>query len=223
MTDQHGCVVCPRRLEFEGRGAGRRPVCSAPAYSPAQLRPRLNGPTYDAYVAALLQLVQHKAGAEEDRHEREGRQEAEGHEEVGGDAVEELVARIVGRRGHDGLLSINCPSCRHVEDPSPDGCRAMRCSYCAAHFCWVCLRAFDYDAHLHFGHGGGPPDGSPVAHGRQLFMVDMHPELVLAHKQYRLHKVKQVLDGESPEVQRMVLDSARKELKGTPRRCSAHL
>ena len=37
-------------------------------------------------------------------------------------------------------ISLRCPSCDNVVDPSPDGCRAIECAVCGAYFCWLCFR-----------------------------------------------------------------------------------
>lgn len=51
----------------------------------------------------------------------------------------------------------NCPSCT-ISIEKRGGCRHMKCSRCAAHFCWECLASYDNhlacDDHIIQAHGG---------------------------------------------------------------------
>ena len=57
--------------------------------------------------------------------------------------IEALGARLAE------LLSIRCPRCDVVVDPTPDGCRAMRCGHCGSYFCWVCFQLEVTNTRLH--------------------------------------------------------------------------
>ncbi|KAL1512054.1 hypothetical protein AB1Y20_005328 [Prymnesium parvum] len=46
-------------------------------------------------------------------------------------------------------ISLRCPSCDHVVDPSPDGCRAIECPHCGSYFCWVCFSLEMTNGRLH--------------------------------------------------------------------------
>ena len=51
-----------------------------------------------------------------------------------------LVKKVVAELAADGANAVKtCPSCLHpvVKDHAGD-CNAMRCTFCAAHFCWLC-------------------------------------------------------------------------------------
>lgn len=48
-------------------------------------------------------------------------------------------------------MCIRCPvsSCHVPLDPRPDGCMALRCAYCATHFCFLCLEISDSTESCH--------------------------------------------------------------------------
>lgn len=89
------------------------------------------------------------------------------------------------------VLNVRCPSpeCRHVLDPSPDGCCAMTCPYCRLHFCWICFYSSSSASVCHIHVGRCPY--VPLKERGNLFVTNRTRNA--AHRIHRIQAVRETL------------------------------
>jgi hypothetical protein len=105
------------------------PRCPSPHWHSYLIHYILDGYALDRYIDTLVKVCNQEVPVQDDDQiltETQG-----------------LVQHIVDS------LSLKCPWCRIVLDPTPDGCCAMRCENCGTHFCWLCFKICTNSASCH--------------------------------------------------------------------------
>jgi hypothetical protein len=121
------------------------PDCKSPPWSSHQIRLILDGEVLEKYIDTLVQILKFR-----------GEEDGSGtSENVNDKNVHQLVE----------ALSLRCPKCKVVVDPSPDGCCALRCGSCASYFCFLCheIRKDNKDCHDHVRNCACNPGGNVFA------------------------------------------------------------
>lgn len=199
-----GCAATGGNVDREGRLLCFEPKCKAP-YDIVRIA---TSSAPKEITAALIALqtetaVQHRANALEmqfkERLEKEMAQMRALDEEAR--EVEFLKREIVEK-----VLTMHCPN-PHCAIPFDDfdGCFAITCNKCGAHFCAWCFETDPNDAHgIVQGCIKNPQPGVPFGDRKELLRV---------WNELRVQGIRHAVAGKTPAIKRKLLDKLKTELR----------